>query len=106
MKKNILVAIIATALLATGMAFAQTGQAGGRGQARGYAAPPQSQEERAARQASCLEKNGGVCPQNGGQECKGPGNGAGKGARKGLRDGTGPRAADGTCPLGKTPAKK
>ena len=75
----------------------------GRGQGKGYGAPPQSQEEKAARQAACQEKNGGVCPQGGPkQDCpgldqgkgNGPGygKGQGKGAGKGLRDGTGPRA--------------
>jgi hypothetical protein len=29
----------------------------------------------------------------------GQGNGAGQGWRHGLRDGTGPRSANGTCPL-------
>jgi hypothetical protein len=69
----------------------------------GYGGPPQTEQERAARQAACLEKNGGVCPNGGPQKAcpggMGQGRGAGKGWGKGLRDGTGPRAGNGTCPL-------
>lgn len=72
---------------------------GRRGQ--GYGAPPQNDAERAVRQAACLDRNGGVCP-NGGPLADCPrdrqGKKHGKGARLGLRDGTGPRSADGTCP--------
>jgi hypothetical protein len=98
MKINIIATIAAATLLAAGSALAQncTGT-GPRGQGKGYGGPPQSAEERAARQAACLEKNGGVCPQ-GGPRAECPGFGQGKG--KGLRDGTGPRSQDGTCPQG------
>lgn len=73
----------------------------------GYGGPPATGEERAARQAACLEKNGGVCP-NGGPRISCPGDGQGgrgKGlrARQGLRDGTGPRGANGNCPQGNLP---
>jgi hypothetical protein len=71
-----------------------------RGQGKGYGGPPASDAERAARQAACLAQNGGVCPQDG--VCapgKGQGQGNGNGQRRGLRDGTGPRSADGTCPV-------
>jgi len=71
---------------------------------KGYGGPPKTEQERAARQAACLEKNGGVCPNGGPQaNCpagkRGQSKGAGKGWGKGLRDGTGPRNANGTCPL-------
>ena len=107
MKHNMLAMIAVASLLAVGTTFAQSGNGTGqRGQGKGYGGPPQSAEERDARQDGCVEKNGGVCPQDG--VCtsgKGRGNGNGKGQRQGLRDGTGPRSADGTCPNGNTPAK-
>ena len=113
MKNKILAGLILAGLLLGGAvmtAMAQNGQ-GGKGQGKGYGGPPQSQEERAARQAACLEKNGGVCPNGGPQtNCPAGGMGKGKGACKGgggqhgLRDGTGPRSADGTCP--NAPAQK
>ena len=105
MKHNILAVIAVASLLAAGTTFAQSGLGTGpRGQGNGYGGPPKSNEERAARQAACLEKNGGVCPQDG--VCvPGKGQGNGNGHRRGLRDGTGPRSADGTCPNGNTPAK-
>ena len=114
MKMNILAVMAVTGLLAVGTAFAQNGPGyGPRGQGKGYGGPPQSAEERAARQAACLEKNGGVCPNGGPRaECPGLGQGKGKmqgkgyGNRNGLRDGTGPRGVDGTCPLGNTPAQR
>ena len=100
MKHNLLAIITVAGLLAAGTAFAQNGP---RGQGKGYGGPPQSAEERGARQEGCIEKNGGVCPQDG--VCvPGKGRGNGKGQRQGLRDGTGPRSADGTCPNGNTPA--
>ena len=74
---------------------------------RGYGGPPKTEQERAARQAACLERNGGVCP-NGGPRANcpagaaGQGKAAGKGWGKGLRDGTGPRSGNGTCPLAPT----
>lgn len=98
MKLNTLAAIAVASFLAVGMGFAQNGPGkGARGQGKGYGAPPQSVEEKAARQAACLQKNGGVCPQGGpglGQG-KGQGQGKAKGQGKGLRlrDGTGPRCS-------------
>jgi hypothetical protein len=78
----------------------------GPGNGRGYGGPPRSAEERAARQAACIEKNGGVCPNGGpGASCpglgqgKGQGQGQGKGQRWGACDGTGPRAGTGSCPV-------
>jgi hypothetical protein len=76
---------------------------GGGGNGKGYGGPPKTEQERAARQAACLEKNGGVCPNGGPQaNCPaggmGQGKGAGKGAGKGLCDGTGPGKAKGTGP--------
>ncbi len=98
MKNNWIVAIMAVALLTGGVALGQNGQGRrGQGQGQGYGGPPQTQEERAARQAARQEKNGAVCPVKGGKQCTGQGPGAGKG----LRDGTGPRSATGNCPLGK-----
>lgn len=111
MKNKTLAGLLIAGLLVSGAAFsalAQNGQ-GGKGKGKGYGGPPQSQEERAARQAACLEKNGGVCP-NGGPQTNCPAGGLSKGACKagggqhGLRDGTGPRSANGTCP--NTPAQK
>jgi len=90
-----LLTLSATALLAQGA-----------GKGRGYAAPAQTAEARAARQAAC-PKNGtqcpAVCPKTGtatqGQACgQGQCNGTGQGKGKGLRDGTGPRGANRTCP--------
>ena len=116
MKLNTLAVIAVASLLAAGTTFAQncTGT-GPRGQGKGYGGPPQSAEERAARQAECLEKNGGVCP-NGGPRAECPGLGQGKGRGKmqgkgngqgrGLRDGTGPRSVDGTCPQGNAPQQR
>lgn len=62
----------------------------GLGNGRGYGGPPKSEVERAARQAACLEKNGGPranCPGLGAGKCQGPGKGQGKG----VCDGTGPK---------------
>ena len=99
MKINTLTVIVAAGLLAAGTAFAGNGQ-GPRG--KGYGGPPQSAEERAARQEACPENNGGVCPQ-GGPRAKGQGKGQGQGQgnqwRKGARDGTGPRAGTTNCPV-------
>lgn len=120
MKLNILAVITVATLLAAGTTFAQncTGN-GPRGQGKGYGGPAQTAEERAARQAACLDKNGGVCPSGGPRaECPGIGQGPGKGRMqgkmqgkgngngRGLRDGTGPRSAAGTCPLGNTPKQR
>ena len=103
MKSKTLVGMMVAALVIAGAtitAFAQNGPGNGRG----YGGAPKSDAERAARQAACQEKNGGVCP-NGGPRANcpgygqgGQGKGNGKCARQGLRDGTGPRSANGTCP--------
>lgn len=106
MKKNTVVGLVVAGLLWSGSLLgliAQNAPAQGR-QGNGYGTAPKTQEERAARQASCLEKNGGVCPKGGpAVSCPGRGQGqglgAGPGARNGLRDGTGPRRGTGTCPL-------
>jgi hypothetical protein len=82
-------------------AMAQNGCGYGYGGGRGHGGPPKSDQERAARQKACLEKNGGVCP-NGGprKDCPGYGQGGqGGGGGQGLRDGTGPRNG-GTGPKG------
>jgi hypothetical protein len=101
-------AVVVAVLMAASPAMLLAQNGPGKGpNGRGYGGPPQSEEERAARQAACLEKNGGVCP-NGGPKAncpgygagKGQGNGAGKGWGKGPRNGTGPRAGNGTCPYG------
>ena len=105
MKQKILAGLVVAGLLASGAAFTALGQngAGRAGNGKGYGGPPQTQQERAARQAACLEKNGGVCPNGGpGTNCPaggmGKGKGQGKGGQHGLRDGTGPRSTNGTCP--------
>jgi hypothetical protein len=111
MKRNVIAGlVVATLVLGGSVSTVLAQSAGKQGNGKGYGGPPQSQEERAARQADCPQKNGGVCPSGGPrQDCpglgqgKGQGNGQGKGARKGLRDGTGPRAQAGTCPI--APAK-
>ncbi len=58
---------------------------------KGYGGPPQSEDERTARQQMCLEANGEVCPSGG--ENAGEVNGQGK--RSGARDGTGKGAGKG-----------
>ena len=112
MKNKTLAGLIVAGLVMSGATFsllAQNGSGQGRnGCGKGYGGPPQSQEERAARQGACLEKNGGICPSGGPRtNCPavglGKGRGAGKGGQHGLRDGTGPRSANGTCP--NTPAQ-
>lgn len=109
MKLNILAAIAVASLLAAGTTLAQNAPGNGpRGQGKGFGGPPRSAEERAARQAECLGRNNGVCPQGGpglGQR-KGQRIGKGQGLRQGLRDGTGPRSVDGTCPLGNAPQRR
>jgi hypothetical protein len=109
MKRTVISGLIAAALLLGGMT-ASTFAGNGPGNGKGYGGPPKSQEERAARQAACLEKNGGVCPNGGPRsagECQGQGQGRGqgkgqgqgKGLRRGACDGTGPRAGTGNCPV-------
>ena len=113
MKKKTLAGLVIAGLLVSGAAFTVLGQneACRNGNGKGYGGPPQSQEERAARQAACLEKNGGVCPK-GGPQTNCPAGGLGKGACKGwggqhgLRDGSGPRNASGTCPNASAPGQK
>ena len=110
MKRKTLIGLIAGALMLGSTAFTLMAQDAPKrsGNGSGYGGPPANQEERAARQAACLKANNGVCP-NGGprQECRGRGKGKGKaqgarcGARRGLRDGTGPRTANGICPVAK-----
>lgn len=112
MKRTMISGLIAAGLLLGGMTLSSTA-GNGPGNGKGYGGPPQSEEERAARQAACVEKNGGVCPNGGpraecpglgqgqGQgkgNCNGKGNGNGNGARRGARDGTGPRAGTTNCP--------
>jgi hypothetical protein len=104
MKRNMLTLMVAAGLLAAGTTFAQNGP-GPRG--KGYGGPPQSAEERAARQAACLEKNGGICPQGGPvANCQGKGQGQGHQWRRGARDGTGPRGGTSACPVNPRPAQK
>jgi hypothetical protein len=106
MKTTTLTVIVAAGMLAAGTAFAGNGQ-GPRGQ--GYGGPPQSEEERAARQEACAERNGGVCPQDGPrQDCQGNGRGQGQGNRfrRGARDGSGPRGGSADCPLNKNAAQR
>lgn len=104
MKRKALAGLTAMGLLISGAAvslFAGNGPGPGSNGC-GYGGPPKNAEERAARQAACLERNGGICP-NGGPRTNcpgrgwGAGNGAGRGWRHGLRDGTGPRGGAG-CP--------
>jgi len=104
MTMKTLTVLVAAAMLTAASAFAQNGP-GPRG--KGYGGPPQSMEERAARQAACLEKNGGICPQ-GGPRANGPGKGQGQGNcyRRGARDGTGPRAGTANCPVNPAPSQK
>jgi len=89
--KTIAGLIVAGLMLAGGSTvFAQNAQCNGQG--KGYGGPPQSEQERLARQAACLEKNGGVCPQGGPRkECQGVGQGKGQGKGNGVCDGTGPK---------------
>jgi hypothetical protein len=108
MKKNTFVGLIVAGFLIAGAGLSLNAQncAGQGGNGKGYGCAAKTEQERAARQAACSEKNGGVCPTGGPKAtCQGNGTGAGKGkaaagngARRGLRDGTGPRSANGTCP--------
>ena len=107
MKNKVLAGLIVAGLLMSAGAWSLMAQ-NGRGQGGngcGYGAPPKTAEERAARQAACQDKNGGICPNGGprtdcagyGQGGQGKGQGKGNCARQGLRDGTGPRNGSGTC---------
>lgn len=101
MKRTILSGLIAAGLLVGSSSLLAGNGPGPNG--RGYGGPPKSEEERAARQAACLEKNGGVCP-NGGPRAECPGYGQGRGQRngtgcgKGACDGTGPKGPNGNGP--------
>lgn len=107
MKNHSFIGLIVAGLLLAGASLNAQVCNGQGGNGKGYGCPARTEQERAARQAACLEKNGGVCP-NGGPKatCQGQGAGMGKGkaagqgkgARRGLRDGTGPRGGNGTCP--------
>ncbi len=89
MKRMIISSVMAAGLLIGGLTLPVFG---GTGNGRGYGGPPKSDEERAARQAACREKNGGVCPNGGPRaECPGYGQGKGRGQGKGVCDGTGPK---------------
>lgn len=107
MKPNLAAIVAAASLLVTAITVAQNAPTPcPAGQRAVCANPALTSQERAARQAACLEKNGGVCPKGGAQAtCPKTGQGPGKGAMKGkgngrcagLRDGTGPRSQNGTC---------
>jgi len=101
MKRTMISGLIAAGLLLGGMTLT-TFAGNGPGNSRGNGGPAKSDGERAARQAACIEKNGGVCPNGGpglGQgKRQGQGQGQGKGQRRGACDGTGPRAGTGNCP--------
>ena len=110
--KTIIGSVLATLLLASLATLALAQNAPGSGpKGRGYGGPPQSDQERAARQQACPQQNGdcpAVCP-NGGQQRRGQGKGAGNGNgyRRGAGDGTGPRGGNGNCPWGNAkPASK
>jgi len=103
MKRTMISGLMVMSLVFGGMTLS-TFAGNGPGNGKGYGGPPQSEAERAARQAACAEKNGGVCPNGGPRaagECKGQGQGKGqgKGMRRGACDGTGPRAGTGNCPV-------
>ncbi|MCX6878243.1 MAG: hypothetical protein NTW21_31190 [Verrucomicrobia bacterium] len=97
---------IAAALLTAGSVLAQGGP---KRHGAGYGGPPQTAEERAARQEACDKANGGAgagqgqgwCQGQGKGWCQGQGQGQGKGQRRGPRDGSGPRGGGADCPAGK-----
>lgn len=103
MKRKTIFGIMLTALLLSGLPATLLAQNGPGCCGRVYGGPPKTEQERAARQAACLERSGGLCP-NGGPRTNCPAwgsrsNGERRGWGNGLRDGTGPRSANGTCPL-------
>lgn len=103
MKRTMISGLIAAGLLLGGMTLSSFA-GNGPGNGKGFGGPPKSAEERAARQAACLDKNGGVCPNGGPRaagQCngQGQGKGQGKGQRRGACDGTGPRAGTANCPV-------
>ena len=92
------------AMLVGGMAVAGFAGNGNGPNGRGYGGPPASDQERAARQAACIQQNGGVCPNGGprlerARNGQGRGQGRGMGWRRGACDGTGPRAGTTNCPV-------
>jgi hypothetical protein len=105
MKTIRITTLIAAALLTAGTALAQ-GNPNRCG--AGYGGPPQTDEERAARQEACQKANGGACVNGGacenGSACAGQGQGQGQGKgqgkaqRRGPRDGSGPRGGGAECP--------
>ena len=119
MKTIRITTLIAAALLTAGTALAQ-GSPNRCG--AGYGGPPQTDEERAARQEACQKANGGACENGGacvnGGACEnggvcagqgqgkgqgkgqGQGQGQGKGQGRGPRDGSGPRGGGAECPAG------
>jgi hypothetical protein len=105
MKTIRITTLIAAALFTVGTALAQGGP---NRCGAGCGGPPQTDEQRAARQEACQKANGGACLGQGqGQGwCQGndygngQGNGAGKGQRRGPRDGSGPRGGGADCPSG------
>lgn len=112
MKRNVVGMVVLGCLVAAAVAMAQARtESGVPGRGFGYGGPPQSAQERAARQTVCLERNGGLCPQ-GGPRIEYPRLGRGQdgakgyGHGRGLRDGTGPRSGGGICPWGNTPAPR
>ncbi len=113
MKNQALAGWILAGLLVSGAALSLSAQAGPGRNGWGYGGPPQTAEERAARQAACLERNGGVCPNGGPRiNCSGfglgPGQGRGYGqcARIGLRDDAGPLEVNNSRPNLATPVQK
>lgn len=108
MKRTMLTGLIMAALLIGATALTALAQNCPSPCGRGYGGPPKSEAERQARQAACLEKNNGVCPNGGPRNAcrQSAGNNTGQGKRCGLRDGTGPRSANGTCPLVNQPRSR
>ena len=81
MKRTAMIGLMVVGLLMSGAA-ANLFAGNGPGNGRGNGGPAKSDAERAARQAACMEKNGGVCP-NGGPRANCPGLGQGKGQGQG-----------------------
>lgn len=120
-KSRILAGVTAAILLAGGTTLTLLAQNGPGARGYGYGGPPKSAEERAVRQAACAQQCDRQCSRPGqclgpcatgqlrGQGWRGGRNGTnwtGRGYRRGLRDGTGPRSANGTCPLAKPATDK
>jgi hypothetical protein len=93
MKTKTVTRMLAVLFLSGGFAMAQNPSCP---TGNGYAGPPRSEAERAARQQACLEANGGVCPNGGPRAaCENRGQGRGQGMRAGACDGTGKGAGNG-----------